>query len=49
MLCYAKAFKQGCSCLFEGNFNVCLCLSLIITGVVIDCRIVRWDLRFKSS
>ena len=36
--------------LFEGNFTIDLCcLSLIITGVVVDCRIVRWDLRSRSS
>ena len=28
---------------------LCLCFSLIITGVVVDCRIVRWDLRYRSS
>jgi len=35
---------------FEGNFIIDLCcLSLIITGDVVDYRIVRWDLRSRSS
>ena len=30
--------------MFEGNFTILSC-NLIITGVVIVCGIVRWDLK----
>jgi len=50
ILCATPKLLSKVVVLFEGNFTIDLCcLSLIITRVVVDYRIVRWDLRSRSS
>ena len=46
--CNSCAWKQDCS-LFLKVTSSFLCLNMIILGIVIDCRIVRWDLRSTTS
>ena len=40
--------KKICVVCLKVTSSLC-CFSIIITGVVVDCRIVRWDLKSRSS